>query len=50
MSGKDDLAKQLVGLAREDLAAAKALDEAADVSDSKSGFYSGWVRTRSAKH
>jgi HEPN domain-containing protein len=38
MADKADLAKQLLGLAREDLAAAKALAEADGVSASKSGF------------
>lgn len=38
MADKKDLAEQLLGLAREDLAAAQALDKAEGVSDSKSGF------------
>jgi HEPN domain-containing protein len=38
MAGQSDLAEQLLDLAREDLAAAKALNEAEGVSASKSGF------------
>lgn len=38
MADKKDLAEQLLDLAREDLAAAQALDKAEGVSDSKSGF------------
>ncbi len=38
MADKGDLAEQLLDLAREDLAAAKALNEADGVSASKSGF------------
>jgi HEPN domain-containing protein len=38
MADKSDLAKQLLDLAREDLAAAKALKEAEGISASKSGF------------
>lgn len=38
MTGEKDLAEQLLNLAREDLAAAKALADAKEVSDSKSGF------------
>lgn len=40
MPSQGELADQLLELAREDLAAAKALDEAEDVSNSKSGFSS----------
>jgi HEPN domain-containing protein len=49
MRSKDDLAEQLLRLAREDLAAAKALDEAEDVSASKSGFYAQQVVEKSLK-
>jgi HEPN domain-containing protein len=38
MPNQDELAYQLLDLAREDLAAAKALNEAEGVSNSKSGF------------
>lgn len=38
MANQNDLAEQLLDLAREDLAAAQTLDEAKGVSDSKSGF------------
>jgi HEPN domain-containing protein len=38
MADQKDLAEQLLNLAREDLAAAQALDKAEGVSDSKSGF------------
>lgn len=38
MAEQGDVAEQLLGLAREDLAAAKALNEAEGVSASKSGF------------
>lgn len=38
MAGQSDLAEQLLDLAREDFAAAKALNGAEGVSASKSGF------------
>lgn len=39
MASKEDLADQLLRLARDDLASARALDEAEDVSSANSGFH-----------